>query len=281
MTKIALIHAVLPAMAPVEEAFKTLWPETRRTNLLDDSLSADREAAGRLTPEMSARIMALAAYAAGTGADAVLFTCSAFGEAIDAAARAQAIPVLKPNEAMFESAFDAGACDRHAGDLRARGVVDGGRIPRHGAPARIGGDARNAAGAWRPRGARRGRHCRTRPPRRRRRVEIGALRRDIAGSLLDGDRPRTSAGQSPLSSPCGAQQRCAEAQINLEEPRPALAQRLKIVANLAPSQGNSPREPTPLHRGAARFAKAQRGGAKLARKALWKTESATTHRRLE
>jgi Asp/Glu/hydantoin racemase len=109
MTKIALIHAVPPAMAPVEEAFKKLWPETRRTNLLDDSLSADREAAGRLTPEMSARIVALAAYAAGTGADAVLFTCSAFGEAIDAAARAQAIPVLKPNEAMFESAFDAGA----------------------------------------------------------------------------------------------------------------------------------------------------------------------------
>jgi len=108
MTKIALIHAVLPAMAPVEDAFKKLWPETRRTNLLDDSLSADREAAGSLTPEISARMMALAAYAAGTGADAVLFTCSAFGDAIDAAARALPIPVLKPNEAMFELALEAG-----------------------------------------------------------------------------------------------------------------------------------------------------------------------------
>jgi Asp/Glu/hydantoin racemase len=109
MTKIALIHAVVAAVGPVEDAFKTLWPETRRTNLLDDSLSADRETAGRLTPEMSARIMALAAYAAGTGADGVLFTCSAFGDAIDAAGRALPIPVLKPNEAMFESALDAGA----------------------------------------------------------------------------------------------------------------------------------------------------------------------------
>jgi hypothetical protein len=108
MTKIALIHAVPAAMTPIEDAFKKLWPETRRTNLLDDSLPVDMTEAGRLTPELSARIMSLAKYATGTGADAVLFTCSAFGEAIDAAARALPIPVLKPNEPMFELAFDAG-----------------------------------------------------------------------------------------------------------------------------------------------------------------------------
>ncbi len=109
MTKIALVHAVLAAAPPVEDAFRKLWPETRRTNLLDDSLPADREAAGRLTPELSARIRSLADYAAGTDVDAVLFTCSAFGDAIDAAARALPIPVLKPNEPMFELAFEAGA----------------------------------------------------------------------------------------------------------------------------------------------------------------------------
>jgi len=103
--RIALIHALAHSVAPIEAAFARLWPDVRRTNLLDDSLSADLARDGMLTPAMTARFLALARYVAGTGADGILFTCSAFGPCISACAAALApLPVLTPNEAMIEEA---------------------------------------------------------------------------------------------------------------------------------------------------------------------------------
>lgn len=78
-------------------------------NLLDDSLSADLARAGRLTPAMTERFLTLARYAKSTGAEAIQFTCSAFGPCIDAVAKELApMPVLKPNEAMIEEAVRQG-----------------------------------------------------------------------------------------------------------------------------------------------------------------------------
>src|SRR5579863_8353854 len=103
--RIALIHALKHSIPAVEEAFGRLWPEAHLANLLDDSLSADLARDGVLTPAMTERFLILARYAKATGADGILFTCSAFGPCIEACARALApLPVLKPNEAMIEDA---------------------------------------------------------------------------------------------------------------------------------------------------------------------------------
>jgi Asp/Glu/hydantoin racemase len=96
------------AMAPVHDAFRQLWSEAECVDILDTSLSRDRERDGRLTEAMVGRFLLLGKYAEDTGADGILFTCSAFGEAIEQCAARAKIPVLKPNEAMFEAALTAG-----------------------------------------------------------------------------------------------------------------------------------------------------------------------------
>ncbi|WP_426610252.1 aspartate/glutamate racemase family protein [Bradyrhizobium sp. McL0616] len=107
--RIALIHALKHSIAPIEAAFAFAWPQARLMNLLDDSLSADLARDGVLNDTMTERFLALGDYAAATSADAILFTCSAFGPCIEAVAAAHApMPVLKPNEAMIEQAVTMG-----------------------------------------------------------------------------------------------------------------------------------------------------------------------------
>ena len=105
MKRIALVHATALAIEPVHQSFQTLWPEAVLQDVLDDGLTAALEAA---PATLAPRFEALARDAQRAGAGAVLFTCSAFGAAIDAARRAVALPMLKPNEAMFDDALDAG-----------------------------------------------------------------------------------------------------------------------------------------------------------------------------
>lgn len=107
--RIALIHALSHSVEPINDLMEQQWPQATRMNLLDDSLSADLARSGRgLDAAMHARFDDLATYALATGAEAILFTCSAFGSCIEAVARRHpGIPVLKPNEAMIADARQA------------------------------------------------------------------------------------------------------------------------------------------------------------------------------
>lgn len=106
--RIALIHALAESVEPSKRAFAELWPTAAIANLLEDSLSADLAKRGALDESFDARFLHLAHYMVHTGAQGILFTCSAFGRPIEAVKRALKIPVLKPNEAALEAALRAG-----------------------------------------------------------------------------------------------------------------------------------------------------------------------------
>jgi hypothetical protein len=104
--RIALIHATPLAVQPIADAFARHWPQAALMNLLDDSLSQDLAAVGRITPAITQRFVELATYVKSAGCEATLFTCSAFGVCIEAAAQHTGLPTWKPNQAMFEQVLE-------------------------------------------------------------------------------------------------------------------------------------------------------------------------------
>ena len=107
--RITLIHALRQSIDPIQEAFTRLWPTAELRHMLDDSLSRDLSRAGKIERAMIQRFLDLGRYARAAGADGILFSCSAFGAAIDAVAKdLDPLPVRKPNQAMIEQAVRRG-----------------------------------------------------------------------------------------------------------------------------------------------------------------------------
>ncbi|WP_129779877.1 aspartate/glutamate racemase family protein [Peristeroidobacter soli] len=111
--RIALIHALAESLPPIHQAFAQHWPEAITFDVFDSSLARDLAHAGKLDQSMIDRFLTLGRYAAASEGEggrtaAILFTCSAFGPAIDAVKAALPMPVLRPNEATFNRALDMG-----------------------------------------------------------------------------------------------------------------------------------------------------------------------------
>lgn len=106
--RIVLLHATPVAMTPIQDAFNDLWPEAEIVNLLDDGLTIDRAKEEHLSEALTERFVDFGRYGYSMDAQGILVTCSAFGPAIDVLAKAVPVPVLKPNEAMFEAALRQG-----------------------------------------------------------------------------------------------------------------------------------------------------------------------------
>lgn len=117
--RIALIHSTQGDVVHVERAFADHWPEVDRINLLDDALNIEASPAGAPAPSIGSagtlpgaalsRFKELTDYAMSMCAQGILYTCSQFGEAIEATRQRWSIPILKPQEALFLSALEHGS----------------------------------------------------------------------------------------------------------------------------------------------------------------------------
>ncbi len=106
--RVFLVHPTPLAMAPIDQAFKTLWPQAKTLNLLDELLYADIPQDGTLAPAIYDRVASLLRHCEASGADGILFSGSTFGPAVDKARANMRVPVLRAEEAMMEQAVTLG-----------------------------------------------------------------------------------------------------------------------------------------------------------------------------
>ena len=103
--RIGAVHALLGSIAPTQAAFDRGWPETDVAHLLDGSLYLDRSRGTADADEIARRIDRLIRHSAATGAQAILFTGSFFGDAVRAAAPNVDVPVLTSFQGVIEAAL--------------------------------------------------------------------------------------------------------------------------------------------------------------------------------
>jgi aspartate/glutamate racemase len=102
---VGLIHAVVPAIAPLKSAFARLAPDLKLVNILDEGLITEIDRRGRITPGLVRRLTTLIALAEQAGARVALLSCTAYSPVADQAQAQSDIPVLKIDELMVREAL--------------------------------------------------------------------------------------------------------------------------------------------------------------------------------
>src|SRR6266496_6170192 len=105
---VGLIHAVIPAMPPLQAAFAAELPQVRVLNLLDEALLKEAERLGCITPALVRRMTGLVALHEAAGAELVLFTCNAYSPHVQHIQAQASIPVLSIDQPMIEEALSKG-----------------------------------------------------------------------------------------------------------------------------------------------------------------------------
>jgi aspartate/glutamate racemase len=108
MTTLALIHTGAVVIKPINDIARTVMPQVRFINYLDDAIVGDIFRDGGITDPVKSRLSHLGQCAADARADAILITCSSISEIAPAVATASGLPVFKIDEAMAEEAVRLG-----------------------------------------------------------------------------------------------------------------------------------------------------------------------------
>ena len=109
MKTVGLVHAVLPALAPMRDVLARKLPDIRIINVLDEGLLTEAERLGGLVPETVDRLASVIDLLVRAGADVVLLTCTAYSPAVgEMRRRFPATPILAVDQTMVDYAVTLG-----------------------------------------------------------------------------------------------------------------------------------------------------------------------------
>lgn len=106
--KIAVIHTSLTVIENMDREIKKQIPDADIHNIIDEKLLSDVIRYGGVNRDIRRRMCLYVQAAESMGADYILNACSSVGEAFDTAEQLTAIPCLKIDQAMAETAVHAG-----------------------------------------------------------------------------------------------------------------------------------------------------------------------------
>ncbi len=105
---LALIHTSATLVPVFAQLCKAKLPGVETFNIIDDSLVRAIGARGSLTPDIARRVAGYIESAETGGADYILVTCSSIGPAVEAAAPAIGVPVLRVDQPLADQAVSTG-----------------------------------------------------------------------------------------------------------------------------------------------------------------------------
>jgi Asp/Glu/hydantoin racemase len=105
---LALIHTSATLVPVFQALCREKLPHLETFNIVDDSLVRAIGAKGGITADIAQRVEGYIQSAAAGGADHILVTCSSIGPAVDAAAPACRVPVLRVDQPMADLAVRTG-----------------------------------------------------------------------------------------------------------------------------------------------------------------------------